>query len=76
MSLRAGVPGHVTNVAFKGMGEPLVNYGRVLEALRRIDEMANSPRSYLGFDGRHRPRHPTAGRRGLAGQPGHQPPRR
>ncbi|HEX2153061.1 MAG TPA: 23S rRNA (adenine(2503)-C(2))-methyltransferase RlmN [Acidimicrobiia bacterium] len=39
-------PDHVTNVVFMGMGEPLANYDRVREAIRRmIDEMGMSPRS-------------------------------
>lgn len=31
-----GGPGHLTNVVFMGMGEPLANYRRLLDALRRI----------------------------------------
>jgi len=39
-------PGHVTNVVFMGMGEPLANYPRVREALRRmIDVSGLSARS-------------------------------
>ncbi len=34
-----GVPDHLTNVVFMGMGEPLANYDRVREALRRIIEV-------------------------------------
>jgi 23S rRNA (adenine2503-C2)-methyltransferase len=34
-----GVPDHVTNVVFMGMGEPLANYARVREALRRMVEV-------------------------------------
>lgn len=41
--LRAiGIPGasdHLTNIVFMGMGEPLANYQRVREALRRIIEV-------------------------------------
>ena len=41
-----GVPDHLTNVVFMGMGEPLANYDRVREALRRmIDVMGISARS-------------------------------
>jgi 23S rRNA (adenine2503-C2)-methyltransferase len=41
-----GVPDRVTNVVFMGMGEPLVNYDRVREAIRRmIEEMHMSARS-------------------------------
>lgn len=34
-----GVPDHVTNIVFMGMGEPLANYGRVREAIRRMIEV-------------------------------------
>jgi 23S rRNA (adenine2503-C2)-methyltransferase len=34
-----GVPNRVTNVVFMGMGEPLANYDRVREALRRMIEV-------------------------------------
>lgn len=34
-----GAPDHLTNVVFMGMGEPLANYDRVREALRRIIEV-------------------------------------
>jgi 23S rRNA (adenine2503-C2)-methyltransferase len=38
-------PRHVTNIVFMGMGEPLANYERVEEAIRRIvEDMAMSPR--------------------------------
>ncbi len=41
-----GVPDHLTNIVFMGMGEPLANLKRVTEALRRmIEEMKMSPRS-------------------------------
>ena len=41
-----GVPDHVTNVVFMGMGEPLANYDRVRESLRRmIEVMGISARS-------------------------------
>jgi 23S rRNA (adenine2503-C2)-methyltransferase len=41
-----GTPDHLTNVVFMGMGEPLANYDRVREALRRmIEVMGMSPRS-------------------------------
>jgi 23S rRNA (adenine2503-C2)-methyltransferase len=41
-----GSPDRVTNVVFMGMGEPLVNYQRVREAIRRIIEvMGMSARS-------------------------------
>lgn len=41
-----GVPDHLTNVVFMGMGEPLANYRRVREALRlMIEEMGISARS-------------------------------
>ncbi len=33
-----GGPGRVSNVVFMGMGEPLANYPRVLEAVRRITD--------------------------------------
>lgn len=40
-----GAPDHVTNIVFMGMGEPLANYDRVREAIRRIvEEMGLSPR--------------------------------
>lgn len=40
-----GVPDHVTNIVFMGMGEPLANYDRVREAIRRIvEEMGLSAR--------------------------------
>lgn len=39
-------PGRITNVVFMGMGEPLANYERVRESLRRmIDVMGRSARS-------------------------------
>ena len=31
-----GAPDHVTNIVFMGMGEPLANYDRVREAIRRM----------------------------------------
>ncbi len=34
-----GVPDHLTNVVFMGMGEPLANFDRVREALRRMIEI-------------------------------------
>jgi len=34
-----GVPSRVTNIVFMGMGEPLANYDRVREAIRRIIEV-------------------------------------
>jgi 23S rRNA (adenine2503-C2)-methyltransferase len=34
-----GVPDHLTNVVFMGMGEPLASVRRVMEALRRIIEV-------------------------------------
>jgi 23S rRNA (adenine2503-C2)-methyltransferase len=34
-----GVPDHLTNIVFMGMGEPLANYNRVREALRRMIEV-------------------------------------
>jgi 23S rRNA (adenine2503-C2)-methyltransferase len=34
-----GAPGRVTNVVFMGMGEPLANYDRVAESLRRMIEV-------------------------------------
>lgn len=34
-----GTPDHLTNVVFMGMGEPLANYERVREALRRLIEV-------------------------------------
>ena len=38
-------PLHLTNIVFMGMGEPLANYDRVREAIRRIvEEMGMSPR--------------------------------
>lgn len=41
-----GSPDRLTNIVFMGMGEPLANYNRVREAIRRmIDEMEISPRS-------------------------------
>lgn len=42
----AGSPNRVTNVVFMGMGEPLANYERVREAIRRmIEVMGMSARS-------------------------------
>jgi len=40
-----GVPDHLTNIVFMGMGEPLANYPRVREALRRMIE-------FMGFSAR------------------------
>ncbi len=41
-----GVPDRLTNVVFMGMGEPLANYSRVREAIRRmVDVMGMSARS-------------------------------
>ncbi len=41
-----GVPDHLTNIVFMGMGEPLANYKRVREAIRRMIEfMGLSARS-------------------------------
>jgi 23S rRNA (adenine2503-C2)-methyltransferase len=41
-----GVPSRVTNIVFMGMGEPLANYDRVREAIRRmIEVMGISARS-------------------------------
>ncbi len=41
-----GAPDRVTNVVFMGMGEPLANYDRVREAIRRmIEHMGMSARS-------------------------------
>lgn len=41
-----GTPGRLTNVVFMGMGEPLANYDRVREAIRRmVDEAGMSARS-------------------------------
>lgn len=41
-----GVPDHLTNVVFMGMGEPLANFERVRESLRRmIEVMGMSARS-------------------------------
>lgn len=34
-----GTPDHVTNVVFMGMGEPLANYDRVRESIRRMVEV-------------------------------------
>ena len=34
-----GSPDHVTNIVYMGMGEPLANYARVRESLRRIIEV-------------------------------------
>ncbi|HSJ71188.1 MAG TPA: 23S rRNA (adenine(2503)-C(2))-methyltransferase RlmN [Acidimicrobiia bacterium] len=39
-------PGHVTNVVFMGMGEPLANYRNTIESIRRmVDVMGISARS-------------------------------
>ncbi|MPZ80480.1 MAG: 23S rRNA (adenine(2503)-C(2))-methyltransferase RlmN [Actinophytocola sp.] len=35
-----GEPGRLSNIVFMGMGEPLANYKRVVEAVRRITEPA------------------------------------
>ncbi|HEY0451870.1 23S rRNA (adenine(2503)-C(2))-methyltransferase RlmN [Actinophytocola sp.] len=37
-----GEPGRLSNIVFMGMGEPLANYKRVVEAVRRITEPAPS----------------------------------
>ncbi len=34
-----GVPDHLTNIVYMGMGEPLANYERVRESLRRVIEV-------------------------------------
>jgi 23S rRNA (adenine2503-C2)-methyltransferase len=34
----AGGPGRVSNIVFMGMGEPLANYGAVVESVRRISQ--------------------------------------
>ncbi|WP_285757420.1 23S rRNA (adenine(2503)-C(2))-methyltransferase RlmN [Nocardiopsis ansamitocini] len=34
----AGGPGRISNIVFMGMGEPLANYKRVLESVRRITD--------------------------------------
>jgi 23S rRNA (adenine2503-C2)-methyltransferase len=34
-----GVPDHLTNIVFMGMGEPLANYDRVRESIRRMVEV-------------------------------------
>ncbi len=34
----AGGPGRLSNVVFMGMGEPLANYNRVIEAVRRLTD--------------------------------------
>jgi 23S rRNA (adenine2503-C2)-methyltransferase len=34
----AGGPGRISNIVFMGMGEPLANYGQVIEAVRRIND--------------------------------------
>jgi 23S rRNA (adenine2503-C2)-methyltransferase len=34
-----GAPDHLTNIVFMGMGEPLANYDRVREAIRRMVEV-------------------------------------
>jgi 23S rRNA (adenine2503-C2)-methyltransferase len=34
-----GVPDHLSNIVFMGMGEPLANYNRVREAIRRMIEV-------------------------------------
>ncbi|MDA2807767.1 23S rRNA (adenine(2503)-C(2))-methyltransferase RlmN [Nocardiopsis suaedae] len=34
----SGGPGRISNIVFMGMGEPLANYKRVLEAVRRITD--------------------------------------
>jgi len=42
----AGIPDHLTNVVFMGMGEPLANYANLREAIRRlVDEMGTSGRA-------------------------------
>ena len=45
-----GGPGRVSNVVFMGMGEPLANYNRVVNALHRLVEPAPSG---LGLSQRH-----------------------
>jgi 23S rRNA (adenine2503-C2)-methyltransferase len=41
-----GVPDHITNIVFMGMGEPLANYRRVREAIRiMVEVMGISARS-------------------------------
>ena len=45
----AGGPGRVTNVVFMGMGEPMANYGAVVESVRRLISPAPAG---LGLSGR------------------------
>ena len=47
--LIAGGPGRVSNVVFMGMGEPMANYGAVVEAVRRL---VSAPPAGLGLSAR------------------------
>ncbi len=72
-----GCPDRITNIVFMGMGEPLANYARVRESIRRIIE-------HIGYFGpihhcvhsRSCAGYPPVGRRTLACQSGGQPARR
>jgi 23S rRNA (adenine2503-C2)-methyltransferase len=46
----AGSPGRLSHVVFMGMGEPLANYSRVIEAIRRLTSPAPEG---LGLSQRH-----------------------
>ncbi|MGY0232525.1 23S rRNA (adenine(2503)-C(2))-methyltransferase RlmN [Longispora urticae] len=46
----AGMPTRLSNVVFMGMGEPMANYNRVIEAVRRITDPAPEG---LGLSQRH-----------------------
>ena len=71
-----GTPGHLTNVVFMGMGEPLANYDRVQEALRRmIEVMGLSARSITVSTVGMVPGITTTRRRALGGLARGQPPR-
>ena len=64
-----GSPDRITNIVYMGMGEPLANYRRVRESLRRIIEV----RGHVGafgdrFHGRSRAGHARPGR-GTVGRP-------
>ena len=67
----------LSNVVFMGMGEPLANYdadvGGGRAAARRPRALGPPPHR---VDGRDRARHPPAGHRGAAGEPGGVAPRR
>ena len=73
-----GAPTRLSNVVFMGMGEPLANYKRVVDAVRRITEPAPGRAGHLRPRGHRLHRRAgagdrQAGRRGPAGHAGGVP---